>query len=725
MSMTSFSTDFAAPSDYAKEYRRLGIQVVPGKKPNEDENWKRPKLERWKTFQNEPIPEATFESWYGPNAEHAKRESMGIITGKCSGNIFVIDLDEYKTPACREWWQGVLEANNYGTEPETWQQVTGGGGRQLFFRAPAEWHAPTNRTPIGVDIRGQGGFAVLPPSLHESGRTYEWCEGYAPWDIEIDEAPQWLLDSVDELVAQHGGHKGTSDQPRERTANLPTDFDAFGLRTNGREDTMTRMVWGAVLAWHRECPIKPPAVESEKRMMEVFASYVRTSQSRIKDLTASKVELLEREGRGITLFRQKWAREMRRWDDEVREAALVPPPNREPEPAIVVTPEIVEEAPPIAPEPIAAAEIDPADEPINVHDLNGSPKPREWVVKDWIPKNVVSTISGDGGVGKSLIAQQLLYAAGVNGKWLGLDVPAIRGLGVFCEDDKDELHRRHDAIKADLGHSIGNPFTDTWIWPRVGSDNLLVTFDKDNRPTMSDFFRLILKNVMEKKIGLLVLDTVADLFGGNEIIRSQVNFFIKSTCGAFIKHAGDNGLDLTVILLAHPSQAGKASGSGESGSTAWNNAVRARLYLTRPEEGLSDQRILTRKKANYAASGDDVKLELIWTDGVLRRLSAETDDERVAVKSIEAQMIQKVSAAWDADNPYKAKPGHPRFLDTCMLEEFGMREVPSARIAMALKAIREHEQIIAERQGDRRGYRIPVKNHRRNIDGASTAVDGK
>jgi RecA-family ATPase len=89
--------------------------------------------------------------------------------------------------------------------------------------------------------------------------------------------------------------------------------------------------------------------------------------------------------------------------------------------------------------------------------------------QDWIPKGVVSSLSGDGGMGKTLLAQQLLYAAGVGGKWLGLDVPAMRGLGVFCEDDEDELHRRHNAIKTDLGHAVGNPFTDTWIWPRVGT----------------------------------------------------------------------------------------------------------------------------------------------------------------------------------------------------------------------------------------------------------------
>jgi RecA-family ATPase len=184
-------------------------------------------------------------------------------------------------------------------------------------------------------------------------------------------------------------------------------------------------------------------------------------------------------------------------------------------------------------------------------------------------------------------------------------------------------------------------------------DNLLVTFDKDNKPLISPFFAQIMKHVLEKKIGLLVLDTIADLFGGNEIIRAQVNYFIKATCGAFIKQAKDAGFVLTVILLSHPSQAGRNSGSGESGSTAWNNAVRARLYLTRPEDGLPEQRVLTRKKSNYSASGDDVKIDLIWADGVLKPPSSK---QRRGGQIVENQILQMVGA-WDDGPPVPREKG--------------------------------------------------------------------
>jgi hypothetical protein len=575
----SFEPDWAAPGRLGCDVSRCWFAdraVLHARRASELEAAEACRLE------DAPgIPDATFERWYGSQGEYAKRFNMGLVTGRASGNVFVVDLDDYKTPAARAWWIANLELHNNGVEPETCQQVTGGGGRQLLFRAPAGWQALTNKTNVGVDIRGQGGFAVLPPSLHISGAAYAWKPGCAPWETDIADAPEWLLKAVEDLVAKNGGdEERTPAAPSVQTASPETDFDAFGARVDGRDHYMRDLIWADVVKWYQACPIQPSEAESKARMREAWAVYARKTKTRIAGV--DNVVGLEQEGRGFTLFAEKWCRAMSQWNTAVAQAASQPGPSKL---SVVDAPKL---------EPVANDEPGPID----VGELTGEPKEREWIVKDWIPKGVVSILSGDGGMGKTLLAQQLLYAVGVDGgKWLGIDVPAICGLGVFCEDEEDELHRRHNAIKADLGYVIGNPFTHTWVWPRVGFDNLLVTFDRDNKPTVSPFFTAIMKHVLEKKIGLLILDTVTDLFGGNEIIRAQVNYFIKATCGAFIKKARDAGFSLTILLLSHPSQAGRNSGSGESGSTAWNNAVRARLYLTRPEDELPEQRILTRKKS--------------------------------------------------------------------------------------------------------------------------------
>ncbi|WP_282595029.1 AAA family ATPase [Mesorhizobium amorphae] len=117
--------------------------------------------------------------------------------------------------------------------------------------------------------------------------------------------------------------------------------------------------------------------------------------------------------------------------------------------------------------------------------------------------------------------------------------------------------------------------------------------------------------VEDLKPGLVVLDTAADLFGGDEIKRAQVRQFISM----LRKVAMDS--DCAIMLLAHPSVAGMQTGTGSSGSTAWNNSVRSRLYMTRPEgkdDTDPDARVLTTKKINYGKVGNQVRMR--WQDGV-------------------------------------------------------------------------------------------------------------
>ncbi|KRR12207.1 hypothetical protein CQ12_31665 [Bradyrhizobium jicamae] len=309
-------------------YRACGLQVIPCFAPSEvtkGGSWKRPKLSEWAEFQGDLVPDAVFARWYGAAGEHAARDNMGMLTGRASGNVFVIDLDDQKGPAADNWWRGVLAVENNGIEPETCRQQTGGGGRQLLFRARPDWQAPTNRTPVGVDIRGQGGFAVLPASLHESGRRYRWVPGCAPYEIEIALAPEWLLVAVDALVAQHGGDKGGGTR-REQTVPSGGDYDAFGHQRDGREWKMTRLIYAAVIDWYRECPIRPGEAEERAKALEKYLIYESLVVSRLTDPRKTKAELLEEEGRGWTLFWQKWQALMRKWEGRVAERARKPKP---------------------------------------------------------------------------------------------------------------------------------------------------------------------------------------------------------------------------------------------------------------------------------------------------------------------------------------------------------------------------------------------------------------
>jgi RecA-family ATPase len=265
------------------------------------------------------------------------------------------------------------------------------------------------------------------------------------------------------------------------------------------------------------------------------------------------------------------------------------------------------------------AEADPhAFRLINPVSLAVVPVPcRQWIVEDWLPVGCVTANYGDGGTGKTLLAQQLMTSTALGGIWCGRDVMRCRSFGLFCEDDEAELHRRQSAICAGYGVSLNDLEAMRWV-SGVGQDNALMTFEGDGAYT-TPLYDAIKKAAIDHGARLVVLDTAADLFAGNENDRHQVRRFI----GQLNRLAIDTGG--AVLLNAHPSRTGLNTGNLDGGSTAWSNSVRSRWSLARPAVGEGkqkdpDARVLSRRKANYARIGEDIALR--WEEGVLVPLNA-------------------------------------------------------------------------------------------------------
>jgi RecA-family ATPase len=249
---------------------------------------------------------------------------------------------------------------------------------------------------------------------------------------------------------------------------------------------------------------------------------------------------------------------------------------------------------------------------VNPADWHGMPVPtREWFLDGLVPRRQVTILNGDGGVGKSLLALQIAAASALGCETIGLQPLAGRVVYLGAEDEADEFHRRLADIVYAHSRQLSD-ITDFRLIPMADRDALLAVPDNKSgvmQPTAN--MAALIERLNEFRPGLLVLDTSADLFGGDEIKRNQVRQFISMLRKQAIE------LDMAVVLLSHPSVAGMQTGTGSSGSTAWNNSVRSRLYLTRPdgkEETDPDARVLTNKKSNYGKTGAEIKLR--WEDGV-------------------------------------------------------------------------------------------------------------
>ena len=177
-----------------------------------------------------------------------------------------------------------------------------------------------------------------------------------------------------------------------------------------------------------------------------------------------------------------------------------------------------------------------------------------------MPCGVVTGLYGDGGLGKSLLAQQL-QTSGASGKtWLGLTVEKIASVAVYCEDSNDELWRRQRDINLDYGVSNDDLGDVHWM-PRLGEDNLMMVFGRNGAGELTKFHQHVLIAALDLKARLVIIDTAADVFGGSENDRNQVRQFVSRALGSIAQKI--NG---AVLLCAHPSRAGLSKGADGRGT---------------------------------------------------------------------------------------------------------------------------------------------------------------
>jgi hypothetical protein len=180
--------------------------VVPIK-PGE----KRPPMNGWtKAATTDP---ATVVDWWAPGGAYPDH-GIGLALGwqetpygtRC---VFAVDLDEHKPDESGSAAWAALVAE-HGDPGETVMAATAGGGVHLLFAA--ETHVRNGKIAPGVDVRGDGGQIAAYPTLHPTLACksclegvphelldYRWIEGRAPWEFDLADAPDWLIEAVTEV----------------------------------------------------------------------------------------------------------------------------------------------------------------------------------------------------------------------------------------------------------------------------------------------------------------------------------------------------------------------------------------------------------------------------------------------------------------------------------------------------------------------------------------------
>lgn len=228
---------------YALKYAEKGFAVFPlregGKEPLTENGCKDASRD----------PEAVRKWW-----QRWPRANIAIATGSPSGGLVVVDVDVdeekgvYGNDSLRLW------ESKFSPLPATLAAITGRGGAHYYFRSPLELR---NRAGVleGVDVRGEGGYVVAPPSIHPNGRRYEWEASSTP-----DPAP--LPEDLLSLIRPSGGGGQRFRMPDAVQAGARNDTlfrMAASLQERGLSDGAIR---SAVQAENLE-RCSPPLTEGE------------------------------------------------------------------------------------------------------------------------------------------------------------------------------------------------------------------------------------------------------------------------------------------------------------------------------------------------------------------------------------------------------------------------------------------------------------------------------
>ena len=271
--------------------------------------------------------------------------NVGLATG---GGVVVLDVDiNHSAGKYGDETLAELEAQ-HGPLPETWMCLTGGGGVHYYFACDDPALTVGTGFAPGLDYRGAGGYVVAPPSLHDSGREYEWEAAHTPANTALAPLPDWLHSLMLE---------GRKQAPRTRTEAAPEK-----VQEGGRNDTLYRLA----------CSLRGKGLGEAG----ITASLLEENRERcVPPLPAAEVEKIaksagryERGGSGHALNWDGTAEPSHRADSPDQLFSLFKPLSEYQE----------EEA--------------------------------EWIVPGWIPKGQISLIAADGGIGKTTLWCHIIAA---------------------------------------------------------------------------------------------------------------------------------------------------------------------------------------------------------------------------------------------------------------------------------------------------------------------------
>jgi archaellum biogenesis ATPase FlaH len=363
--------------EYARYYVKKGFSVIPL-----ENGGKKPAVSSWKEYQGRRPTDEELSQWF----ENGSKNNIGIITGAISG-IVVVDLDSDEA----------VEFSKVNSFPET-PKVKTGKGYHLYYANPKDVEVRNFQQRDGlpdIDLRGDGGYVVAPPSLHESGQEYGWIEGRALDDLPLAKFPELLLvEKPQDKTSLKELDKGVEEGKRNISlARLAGSWVNYGLNVD--ECLENARIWNQ----KNKSPLEIKEVEGivrsifNKHRKDVFNSYSIYSAEQLNSWNHGGSKNHDKNGSDYTNF-------------------------------------------------------DPSSVLLKGSDLINLDIKVEWLIDKLIPKESITILHGKGGIGKTWLSLVVAEAVSKGNRFMDLESMKVPVVFVDFENSLPVLVERVKKINA-------------------------------------------------------------------------------------------------------------------------------------------------------------------------------------------------------------------------------------------------------------------------------------
>lgn len=341
------------------------------------------------------------------------------------------------------------------------------------------------------------------------------------------------------------------------------------------------------------------------------------------------------------------------------------------------------------------------------------PAPGYWITPH-LPAEAVTLLGAHGGTGKSMLALVAAVCMATGEPFMGQETKPARVAFFSAEDPASVLRWRLSVICRSMGIDPATLAGRLLILDATNGDPTLYKGQAPDSPTPA--YTELLRLAENHAADVFIIDNASDTFDADEIRRAEVRKFVRLLAKLTKANGG------AVLLLVHIDRAaargnGGAKDGGYSGSTAWHNSARSRLFLA--PDGETGDLLLTHEKNNLGPKAEPIRLT--WIEhGMIVQAGASPDCSPLLASVTRNKVLRMLAEFYDRGEFVSPNPNARNNAHKSLRSEPGFpRELSDAQKMWSLLRELERGQFI-----ERESYRTPERKsgHRWRVTDAGRAV---